>query len=566
MSDVTCEQRRADVVGARLRSEPLAFARIPDLPALFLDFLSDFEKVADFYRGGRLLLPLTMADAAALRERARRVAARLLEREELCRILHEQNARWGASEATLRAIDELAEPETIAIVTGQQAGLFTGPLLTLYKAWTAVGVARSLRAKGMRAVPIFWIHSEDHDLKEATACGLLGRDGEWVKVPYPISPEEEGKPVGAILLDERADAALATLLGALPDSEFLPEVEALLRAAYAKGCSLTDAFARAMARLTAEAGLVLLDPADERLKRLTVRVLEQIVREWPRVIAAFGAHSERVKARGYRLQIHPERASAFLFLLEDGRRRALLGEGGRFTLRDGGKTFTREELLREIAEHPARFSPNVVLRPVVQDALLPTLAYVGGPSEIAYFAQLGPVYEACDVPEPLLCPRASLTLVEPRAAELLKKYGLALTDLFAGVNAVHQRLIERTLEANHASLFDEARAAVTEAVRKLRPLLREADPTLDRPLDRAEEAMHRQIETLRQHYLRARARRDEVLARHARRLVLALAPDGMLQERAMTIFYFLARYGDGVVRVIREAIALGNHAHHVLFL
>ncbi|GBC82672.1 Putative cysteine ligase BshC [bacterium HR10] len=566
MGDVTCEQRRAEVVGASFRSEPLAFARIPDLPTLFLDFLSDFEKVADFYRGGRLLLPLTREDAAALRERARRVAARLPEREALCRVLREQNARWGASEATLTAIRELAEPETVAIVTGQQAGLFTGPLLTLYKAWTAIGAARLLRAWGIRAVPIFWIHSEDHDLKEATECGLLGRDGEWVKVPYPIAPEEEGKPASAILLDERADAALATLLGALPDSEFLPEIEALLRAAYAKGLSLTDAFARAMVRLTAEEGLVLLDPADERLKRLTAGVLERIVREWPRVIAAFGAHSERVKARGYRLQIHPERAGAFLFLLDDGRRRPLIGEGERFALRDGGRAFTREELLREIVEHPARFSPNVALRPVVQDALLPTLAYVGGPSEIAYFAQLRPVYEACEVPEPLLCPRVSLTLVEPRAAELLMRYGLALTDLFAGIAAIHQRLIERTLEANHASLFDEARAAVTEAVRKLRPLLREADPTLERPLDRAEEAMHRQIETLRQHYLRARPRRDEALARHARRLVLALAPHGMPQERAMTVFYFLARYGDRVARAIREAIALGNRAHHVLFL
>lgn len=558
-------RERISAEAAIVRGEQLAFAQLPNLPALFLDFLSEFEKIADFYRGGRLLLPLSPADVAELRERARQAAAHVPHREELCRILREQNARWGGSEATFANIRELAESETVAVVTGQQAGLFTGPLLTLYKAWTAWHVSRSLRACGIRAVPIFWIHSEDHDLAEATDCGVLGRDGQWVTLRYPLLPEEEGKPVGAIALDERMDAVLEELLRALPDSEFLPEIEALIRTAYAPGLSLTDAFARMMARLSADMGLILLDPSDGQIKRLTAGVLERAVREWPRLCEAFGAHSEQLKARGYRPQIHPDRGRAFLFRLEQGRRCLLLWEGDRFVLRPWGTTFTLADLLREVADDPARFSPNVALRPPVQDALLPTLVYVGGPSEIAYFAQLGPMYDVLDLPMPRLCPRLSLTFVEPRMAQLLEKYGLAVVDLFDGVDTVSRHLMERTLDADQAHRFEDAHRAVTEALHRLRPLLRAADPTLERSLDRAEETMRRQIETLRQRYLQARARHEDLLLRHAQRLVLALAPHGSLQERMMNVLSFLARYGDHFLHAVRGAIELENSTHHVLF-
>jgi len=563
VNDVPRERISAEAASVRL--ERLAFAQLPNLPALFLDFLSEFEKLADVYRGGRLLLPLSTEDVAELRESARQVAARVRRREELCRILREQNMRWGGSEAALANIRELAEPEAVAVVTGQQAGLFTGPLLTLYKAWTALHVSRSLRAQGIRAVPIFWIHSEDHDLAEATDCGVLGRDGHWVNLRYPISPEEEGRPISAIALDERIGVVLDELLRALPDSEFLPEIEALLRTAYVPGFSLVEAFARMMARLSADMGLVLLDPSDERIKRLTAGVLERAAREWPRLLQAFGARSEHLKAQGYRPQIHPDRGRAFLFRLEQGRRCPLLWDGDRFVLRPTGTTFTMTDLLREIADDPARFSPNVALRPIVQDALLPTLTYVGGPSEIAYFAQLGPMYEVLDLPMPRLCPRLSVTLVEPRAARLLEKYGLALTDLFAGADTVSRRLIERTLDADQAQRFEDAHRAVTEALQRLRPLLRAADPTLERPLDRAEEMMRRQMETLRERYLQACARRENTLLRHAQRLVLALAPHGSLQERRMNALYFLARYGDRFLRVVRDAIGLENSTHQVLF-
>ncbi|MCS6816364.1 MAG: bacillithiol biosynthesis cysteine-adding enzyme BshC [Blastocatellia bacterium] len=547
-----------------MKREALAFARIPGVPPLFLDFLADFEKVADFYRGGRLLWPLSEGEVETLRERARQAAARALDREALCRILREQNARWRSSSATLAAIQELAEPETVAIVTGQQAGLFTGPLFTLYKAWTAIAVARRLRALGIRAVPIFWIHSEDHDLAEVTGCGLLGRGGEWVQIQYPTSADDEGKPASALVLEERIEGVRQMLLRALPDSEFLPEIAALLQEAYAPGVSLVEAFARTMARLHADVELILLDPSDDRIKRLMAPILSGAVRKWPHLSEALRAESERVRARGYRPQIHPERGSAFLFVLEAGRRRPLAWDGERFVLRGGEKAIGAEELLEEIARRPARFSPNVALRPLGQDAVLPTLAYVGGPSEIAYFAQLGPLYAAFDLPQPLLCPRLSLTLVEPRLAELLARYGLALTDLFAGIEVVQQRLLERTLD--DVRRFEEAHRAVTEAVERLRPLLRDAEPTLERPLERTKEAMRRQIETLRQHYLQARARRDEVLSRQARRLVLALAPHGMLQERAMNAFYFLARYGARLFRMIREEQDLETRAHGVLFL
>jgi uncharacterized protein YllA (UPF0747 family) len=228
--------------------------------------------------------------------------------------------------------------------------------------------------------------------------------------------------------------------------------------------------------------------------------------------------------------------------------------------------FTEQEVLDLIAEEPHRFSPNVALRPLVQDTLLPTLVYIGGPTEITYFAQLTPLYPACDVIEPAIWPRASLTLIEPRYAMMMAKYGLRLTDLFAGADAARAVAVEQSLRQDHLALFDHAEEVVAEQLAHLRQILVEVDPTLERPAVKAIEKVRHQIATLRRHYIDARAHRDALLSQQIHRLTAVLAPGKKLQERELNGFYFFARYGYSILERVRREIEFHRPDHQLIFL
>lgn len=537
----------------------VSFTDIPHTPRLFVDFLYHFAEVSEFYGS------MHRSDRW-LSTRAKDVASRARWRRLLVEVLHDQNRRFGSGDPTPANIDRLADPESVAVVTGQQAGLFTGPLLTLYKALTAVAVAADFRRQGIAAVPVFWINSEDHDVEEVNRCGIVGRDGQWREIRYAGAEEDRGKPVADLVLTGDIDRAIGELLAALPNSEFLPRIEADVRSAYVAGARFVEGFARLLGRLLSGSGLILFDPSDARLKPALVPLFRRVLTHSRGLGAAVREQTEKLRQRGYRPPIHLDDDSTFLFFQEEGKRRALVRTGRRLGVKGSSTTFTEEEVLHLIAEEPHRFSPNVALRPLVQDTLLPTLIYVGGPTEIAYFAQLTPLYPACDVIEPVIWPRASLTLIEPRYAAMMAKYGLRFTDLFAGADALRAAVVERSLKQDHLALFDHTEEVVTEQLAYLRQVLVEVDPTLDRTALKAVEKVRHQIENLRRHFIEARAQRDAVLSQQIQRLTAVLAPDKKLQERELNGFYFFARYGYGLLERVRREIESQCPDHRIVFL
>jgi bacillithiol synthase len=385
---------------------------------LVKDFAHSFDKVSRFFNGDyhqeqvyRRLLP-TVAQAPRADRRI------LVER------LMEQNKNFHCQQATMQNIELLAKPDSLAVVTGQQVGLFTGPLYTIYKALTTCKLAANLsRQLQHPVVPVFYLVTEDHDFDEVRWIGLWNQNHQYQKIRYTPAVMPQRVPMSEIILDESIYSVLQVLQTWTPDSEFKNDLLEQVSNCYGPGCHFVSAFARLFSHLLQDLGVILLDASDPQLKQLARPILQKELAEFTSVSAMMRTNEELLQ-NGYHTQlaVHPSRPH--LFLLEHGRH-SLEKEGDRLRNMHSNVTYSIAELLQQTE----RTSPKAALRPIVQDWLLPTIAYVGGPGEIAYFAQLKQVYADFGIPMPVVAPRAGFTLVEPKIQRHLDKFSLDSVDV-----------------------------------------------------------------------------------------------------------------------------------------
>lgn len=541
-----------------MSDQSISFRDIPRTSRLFLDFLYDGERVAGFYHG---------RNGRPLAERVAEVTAGSFARDEVADILLEQNRAAGAGPETLANIERLRAPESVVVITGQQAGLFTGPLFTIYKAISAIRLAERLRDEGANAVPMFWIASEDHDFAEVNHCRVVNREGQLTTITYTACTPKEGKPVGHVTLCDEIEQNISDLLAALPESEFVPQIAEDLRAAYQPGTSFAEAFGRMVLKLMGKYGIVMINPLDERLKHMAGKIYADAMERAPEFAARLVEKSRALETAGYHAQVHTSTEAVPLFMIDEGRRTALTrGEDGDYHLKGADKSFTHAELLDTVKRCPACFSPNVTLRPIVQDYLLPTALYIGGPAEIAYFAQLRAGYELLGRLHPLVEARASLTLIEKRHAKTMQKHGLKFEDLFEGIEAVFAKVVERSLDAGTAAVFDETERVFDEQMERLRASLVAVDPTLADALKGGREKILYQLNNLRTRFVHNRTKRDETTRTQIERLFPVLYPNRNLQEREINASYFLARYGYGLIDRLYEEIDPTAPDHKLVYL
>jgi bacillithiol biosynthesis cysteine-adding enzyme BshC len=547
-----------EAAAARL-DDALRFTEIPHTTRLFNDFLYDYPKVSRFYPDfGRSLKPIA--------DHARSVGAVEVDRKRVPDALERINRRAGSSDLTFKHIDMLRRPGSVAIVTGQQAGLFTGPLYTIHKALTVVKLARCLREQGVDAIPVFWIASEDHDYEEVNHCTVVDREGKLARVEYQSGGYAADTPVGNVKLCEGIGATIDALINALPPSEFVQEIETDLRECYAEGTGFAEAFARLMARLFRDYGVVLLDPLDEELKQVAAPLYSRAIEKTEEIATALVERSRELEEAGYHAQVRITEDMVPLFIMDDGRRVALTRQGDRFMVKGTGRSFGKQELTDLAARCPNCFSPNVTLRPIVQDFLLPTAAYVGGPAEIAYFAQLMVVYEALDRPRPCVLPRASFTIVEGRHQKTMRKYGLRLQDFFDGLHSAVTKVVEQSLDRDTAARFGEIELVLNEQLDRLETALRKTDATLSDSIQSARAKILYQIEHLRTRFVHSSAHREETTYRQVERAFTTLFPDKGLQERELNVFYFLSKYGPSLIRDLYDATDLGFSNHKLVYI
>jgi len=536
-------------------AECLPFGQIPHTTRLFGDFLSGSPRVQQFFPRSPRLAEWLEDEAALLQYDSNR-------RHQVADILLRQNQAFQTSPRTLQNLDRL-RAGAAAVVTGQQVGLFGGPLFSIYKALTTIKLADFATQRGVDCVPVFWLATEDHDLAEVNHGFIPGPDASLVEVMTPTQAGADA-PVATVTFGDEIQAAVDAMAAALGESE----ITTALRESYRPGENFGSAFARLFARITADWGVILLDASDPALHRIVEPIYRAAIERAPEIDDALLARSRELEAAGYHQQVKVTPSSALLFSLRDGARipvhRRVNGGSSEFTIAD--EIVSQPDLLRRIASAPQEFSPNVLLRPVVQDYLLPTLAYTGGAAEVAYFAQAAVVYQKLLGRITPIVPRFSATLVEPKPSGLMDRYALSLPDVFHGPEALRERLAASTLPKELQSAFDSADAGLKQSLVAVRNALERLDKTLVDAADNAASKMQHQLESLRTRAARAELRQTEVLGRHAALLSNALYPNKTLQERELAGIYFVARYGKELLRNLYDSIQPDCLDHQVISL
>jgi bacillithiol biosynthesis cysteine-adding enzyme BshC len=493
-------------------------------------------------------------------------------RERVSTILERQNKSWDASPQTFANLTRLRQGAT-AIVTGQQVGLFGGPMFAVYKALTAVKLAEEATAGGVDAVPIFWLATSDHDLAEVNHVSIPGPDGLLRTFTTP-SHGVAGAPVSDVRLGQEILPVMEEAASLLGDSE----ASLFLRESYRPGETMGTAFARFYARLFAQWGVILLDAADADLHRVAQPIYRAAIERAEELDAALLGRGQALESAGYYQQVKVTESSVLIFEMDHGARTAIhrrangTKPGGthlaEFALgsEPGAEKLSSEELLDQIASAPENFSPNVLLRPVVQDYLLPTLAYAGGPAEASYFPQASAVYEKLLGRVTPVVPRFSATLVEPKVQRWLRQYDISVPDAFHGPEALRRKLASTTLPEDLQAAFEHANKSVEESFSSLQEALAKLDPTLVEASQTGASKVRYQLDRLRERATAAELRRSEVVSRHAEALSQILYPDGALQERGIAGAYFVARHGTELLRSIHDIMRTDCHDHQILEL
>lgn len=543
----------------------IPFREIPHTTKLLAAFLEDFPRVSSFYAH-----PPT---AAGIDAAAREVRLDSSQRRSLCEILREQNQRFAPENkldsATVRNLDRLAAG-AVAIVTGQQVGLFSGPAFSFYKALSALRCAAETTRRGIDAVPIFWLATEDHDLVEVNHSFCYTPDG-LARYALPANESDAGRHVGEVLLGNEIEALVSTATQALKGS-YAEEVSRALRESYTAGETFGSAFGKLMSRLLAGRGIIFIDPLDVRLHRLAAPVYLQALNEADSLRQALLARSNELIQAGFHEQVKVTHETTLLFHKVNGRREPLRTRDGKFFA--GDAEFSRDQLAALVQSAPESFTPNALLRPVVQDTLLPTAAYFGGPAEIAYLAQSQIVYRKILGRMPAILPRASFTIAEPPIPRILAHYGLDIRDAFAGPQHLRAKMEQKSLPSELSARFDATEQSLRTNLKALEEPLERLDSTLLEALHGTERRVLHQFEQLKGKIARAENFRSGVLDRKERMLIDSLYPDGGLQERTLSALPFLASIGPGLLDDLASFASVADSAdtrscamqHHVLFL
>ena len=532
-----------------LRSVP--YARLRGFTRLFTTYCTGWDLLSAFFGGDWREKESYLTLAGRIQTGASAPLVDALER---------QNAAWG--NPVHEHLDVLRKPRTLAVVTGQQLGLFGGPLYTLYKALTAVKLSERLAEVLERpVVPVFWLEGGDHDLAEVSHLSVPGATQvEAITYRSPTASGNSGS-VGQLVLGPDIQRVREDLGHRLPPAEFRRQILDQYYGAYREGVTFTDAFACTTARLLRKCPLVLINPEDPAVKQLVTPLFEKALCEHAEAYARLEAASEALE-RDYHVQVQPR--ATHLFYQDTFGRNAIRPHGAGFTIQGSGQQLTATEVISRIHAHPHRFSPNVALRPLVQDTLLPTIAYVAGPGEVSYFAQFKGLYEWAGIPMPMIYPRASITLVEPREQRILRKHDLDMEDLLQDVETLLDRLVVKG--SNVDAAFQRAADALAEVLDKLSPTITAVDVTLGRTAEAARAAWLKELGKLRRRVARAEKSRHEVLRSQLVRSQQALFPEGKLQERVLNAAYYLSKYGPSFLDTLYDSITLRTARHQALLL
>ena len=541
----------------------LASHKLPHQSKLFLEYLNNFSKVQAFYAHAPKISSVTAV--------ARELDFPKERRSAVTTMLRAQNAAFGAGPAVFANLGRL-EKGAVAVVSGQQVGLFSGPAYSFYKALSAVQIANELTSSGIEAVPVFWMATEDHDVDEVRHVSWF-QEGQLKRFELaPPVEKDAGRPVGKILLGSQIDeqvheaAELLVKQGSVLLAQFLKE-------SYNRGDTYGSAFAKLFARLFSQRGLILLDPLDPALHHIAAPVYRQAIEDRDALNEKLLRRGKELEAAGFSAQVKVTAKSTLLFYMgnqcgdkaqsSDGVRKPIVATGnGKFQAAE--KQWATADLLKAIESTPEDFSPSALLRAVAQDYLLPTVAYIGGAAEIAYFAQSEVVYKHVLRRMPVILSRPDFTLVDIKAAKLLRAYKLNVEDIWAGSQEVRRRMELASVPKDLSSDFDRNHKQVVKMLDQLHDQLKKLDPTLQGAVETARKKIEYQIDKLRRKTGRAQDAKATLLAVYENFLEQLLYPHKVLQSRELCLLPFLARWGPGGLTELQKLCGSKNLGRHCI--
>lgn len=519
---------------------------LPGASRLLLDYIHHFENLSAFYTYPPYRPESLRSAAEAIRFPADR-------RRALVEAL-------GVLNPASPLLAKLSNEGTVAVATGQQVGYLGGPAYSVYKALTAIRIAESLDAAGIPAVPVFWLASEDHDLAEVDHVWLF--DSGRTPHRYQAEQRAEGQnhpahPVGSLPVPPVRMEELEPVFAGLP---FAPEALALAAEFYRDGNTYSRAFQGLLERFLGRHRMLFLDPLQPEIRSLAAPLLAEAIERFPKLAARVAERSSALDTAGYHAQVHLEADSSFFFLLEDGERLSLRARNGEFS--NGRRTWNAAEL----AARANAISPNALLRPVIQDYLLPTACLVGGAAEIAYLAQSGPLYRELLGRQPVFQPRNSFTLIDGKAARDMDRYQVEVPDFFTTEPLLEERLARTRIPAHLRTTMEDTRNQAAALLDTMRQQLLAFDPTLAASSERSKTRVLYQFQKLARKTAREIARREERIRSDAHYLSGLIYPEKHLQERVYSFLPFLAAYGEGLADIVYRNIHEDCPDHHVVVL
>ena len=512
---------------------------LPGASRLYADVLYHPDRTSSFY-------PHPIRDLNGYRSAAAQIRFPDRSRAALVAALRQQNPAG-------RSLERLAEPGTLVVATGQQVGLFSGPAYTVYKALHAARLAEWLTANGIPAVPAFWLATEDHDFAEVNHAVVFGPDHRPRRVEMRRSAGAQ--PVGEVALENPPVDELRAALRGLP---FADEIAGQVAAAYRPGVTMGQAFGNLLRALLGRFDILQVDPMLPAFRELAAPAIAAAMEAAPDLSERILERNRELAEAGYHAQVHVEAETSLVFLLEGGKRLTLRRHGGDYTA--NGRRFPTAEL----AARAASLSPNALLRPVVQDSMLPTVATIGGPAELAYLAQSEVIYRTVLGRMPVAVPRTGFTIMDERSAKKLERYGVALHDCFNGEDAFRERIAARLIPAELSRALRDTIHTVEAAVAHLNTELAAFDPTLAKAAATSARKIRHQLGKIQAKTGRETMRRSDRAIQDAASLYGLLYPERHLQERLYSMLPFLAKHGPELIDQVYGAIELECPDHRLM--
>ena len=536
---------------------------IPESNSLFETYLKDFDRVKDFYHYNFE----SNWDAIIQKRKSEK-----FDRKKIAEILTHQNKEWNASQPVFNNISKLNTNNSFLIITGQQAGIFTGPLYTIYKILTALKLSEWLGNKyaDLNFIPCFWLEVDDHDFKEINHIGFFNKNNELRQLESAEESNDLLKPIHERQINSELSNWRSIIKEEFYETEFLDNVLDKFFEKYAINRAYSDAFARLISDLFGQYGLVVLNPTDPEVKKLGRPIYKKIIENPAQIQKIFNERSELLNQLKFQPQIQLLSNQTLLFFKDNKKQRIRVDfdEKGDFLLKynDQYESLGNSKLNGIIETTPEQISPNVVLRPIIQDYILPTISYVAGPAEIAYFAQIGAIYDDLNQTMPVIYPRHRITIVENKIQKVLEKQQIEITDLFKHRSQFLEIYIQQKQNEKIFNEIESIQTEINQKVDQLEKIISETDPTLINTIQKTGQKVNSNIEQIIHKLTNSIEQKEAVEINQIKRTLLHLFPEDNFQERVINIIYLLIKYGPDLINNIYERLPVDSKEHHILYL